>query len=267
MAVDALGLGLAASIFLLDGTALVAAWALAAAAGAWLSRALREPRLLVASLGFGGLALLTAVVVEASPLDLLVANRDSAGGALPLAFVVVAALALAAWARPSAGARADVVDRALAAAGDRLRRRAAWIAGAVSVYAVSLVVLEVPSWLGDADLTTEFQRSHTAVSTFWGAVGLALLYFGLARRRSALRLAGFALFGVSLGKLFLYDLSVLSSVTRALSFLAVGAVLLLAGFFYQRLAQANGNGAAALKDSRVDARRGGREPPRPRGAA
>jgi uncharacterized membrane protein len=44
-----------------------------------------------------------------------------------------------------------------------------------------------------------------------------------------------ALFGVSLGKLFLYDLSELSSVTRALSFLAVGAVLLLAGFFTQRL--------------------------------
>ena len=39
----------------------------------------------------------------------------------------------------------------------------------------------------------------------------------------------------ALGKLFLYDLSTLSSVSRALSFLAVGAVLLLAGFFYQRL--------------------------------
>ena len=47
---------------------------------------------------------------------------------------------------------------------------------------------------------------------------------------------GFALLGVSLAKLFLYDLSALSSVTRALSFLAVGAVLLLGGFLYQRLA-------------------------------
>jgi uncharacterized membrane protein len=49
---------------------------------------------------------------------------------------------------------------------------------------------------------------------------------------------GFALFAVSLGKLFLYDLSQLSSITRALSFLAVGAVLLLAGFFTQRLSAA-----------------------------
>jgi uncharacterized membrane protein len=37
---------------------------------------------------------------------------------------------------------------------------------------------------------------------------------------------------------------VLSSVARALSFLAVGAVLLLAGFFYQRLsAGLDGKGA------------------------
>src|SRR5205807_2371179 len=46
---------------------------------------------------------------------------------------------------------------------------------------------------------------------------------------------GFILFGVSLGKIFLFDLPSLSSAQRALSFLAVGAVLLLGGFFYQRL--------------------------------
>ena len=56
------------------------------------------------------------------------------------------------------------------------------------------------------------------------------------QRKRLLSIACFAIFGVSLAKIFLYDLSRLSSVTRALSFLAVGAVLLLAGFFYQRLA-------------------------------
>jgi uncharacterized membrane protein len=74
------------------------------------------------------------------------------------------------------------------------------------------------------------------VSALWGVLGLALLYVGLTRRLPGVRLGGFALFGVSLAKLFLYDLAFLSSVTRALSFLAVGAVLLLGGFFYQRLA-------------------------------
>ena len=73
------------------------------------------------------------------------------------------------------------------------------------------------------------------VSAFWGVLGLVCLYVGLVKRRRALRLGGFALFGVSLGKLFVYDLAALSSITRALSFLAVGAFLLVGGFFYQRL--------------------------------
>lgn len=66
-------------------------------------------------------------------------------------------------------------------------------------------------------------------------LGLALLYAGLKRKRRALRIAGLAFFPISLAKIFLFDLPSLSSVERALSFLAVGAVLLLGGFFYQRL--------------------------------
>ena len=66
-------------------------------------------------------------------------------------------------------------------------------------------------------------------------LGLALLYVGLKRHRRTLRVAGLAFFPISLAKIFLFDLPALSSITRALSFLAVGAVLLLGGFFYQRL--------------------------------
>jgi hypothetical protein len=68
-------------------------------------------------------------------------------------------------------------------------------------------------------------------------LGLALLYLGLRRHSSSLRLGGFVLFGISFAKLFLYDLGRLSSMTRAVSFLAVGAVLLLGGFLYQHLGE------------------------------
>jgi uncharacterized membrane protein len=64
-----------------------------------------------------------------------------------------------------------------------------------------------------------------------------LLYLGLRRGWRSLRSAGFVLFGVALAKIFLYDLSQLSSIARAVSFLAVGALLLTAGFFYQRLSR------------------------------
>ena len=63
------------------------------------------------------------------------------------------------------------------------------------------------------------------------------------RRSGWLRTAGFVAFGVTVGKIFVYDLSNLSAIARALSFLGVGAVLLLGGFFYQRL-------SAELEDRR-----------------
>ena len=72
-------------------------------------------------------------------------------------------------------------------------------------------------------------------AAFWGLLALVSLYVGLKKRRGVLRVGGFILFAISLGKIFLYDLPSLSSVQRALSFLAVGGVLLLGGFFYQRL--------------------------------
>ena len=73
------------------------------------------------------------------------------------------------------------------------------------------------------------------MSAFWGLLALVTLYVGLRRRHGLLRGGGFILFAISLGKIFLFDLPSLSSAQRALSFLAVGAVLLLGGFFYQRL--------------------------------
>ncbi|MEP6893159.1 MAG: DUF2339 domain-containing protein [Gaiellaceae bacterium] len=110
------------------------------------------------------------------------------------------------------------------------------LGGLLLVYALSITLLDLVERASpNASLHTAFQRGHTAVSAFWGAIGLALLYASLRRWRG-LRLAGLAGFGVGLAKIFLYDLPSLSSITRALSFLAVGAVLLLGGFFYQRLA-------------------------------
>jgi uncharacterized membrane protein len=232
---SSLGLALAASALLFEATTLVAAWAVTAAALAALAAATRERRLQLASYVFAGLALVEALVRLAPPGDLFTATRHPADGVIALAFAILAMLAVT---RPTwTGDARDGLDRALAEAQTRLRPEAAWAAVVLAVYGCSLVLMGVSQALGD-DVTSAFQRGHTGVSAFWGLIGLAALYAGLTRARASLRLAGFALFGVSLAKIFLYDLSMLSSVTRALSFLAVGAVLLLAGFFYQRLSTA-----------------------------
>jgi uncharacterized membrane protein len=210
----ALVIAVPASAILLSGTWLVLAWTATAAGLALLARF--EERLAVGAIGYLALALGHTLASEAQPTDLFIANRHPGTGTVAVVLVVLAA---------------TVVGYGI----PDLRRVLAWLGGAFALYAATLMILELFEDAGGG-VATSFQRGHTAVSTLWGAVGLALLVVGLKRGGRDLRVAGLLLFGASLAKLFLYDLANLSSIARALSFLAVGAVFLVGGFFYQRLA-------------------------------
>jgi uncharacterized membrane protein len=216
-----LTLGVAAASQLLDGAWLVLALAAAAAAAALLARF--EERLDFASLALLVLALVLTLGEDATPSDLFTSQRHPGEG-VPAALAVVGAAAVYALLRV------------------RYRTIVVWSASVVAIFAASLAILELAQLFGGT-VATDFQRGHTAVSAVWGLIGLALLYAGLALGSRRFQLAGFALFGVALAKLFVYDLAFLSSVARALSFLAVGAVLIAGGFFYQRLASAPGQQA------------------------
>jgi uncharacterized membrane protein len=153
---------------------------------------------------------------------------------------VVAALFLA-FLAGGCGGEANRVPGATLAFGHFSRheqRKASFAASALlAIYAGSLAILGLTQAIGGAGVATDFQRGHSGVSAFWGVIGLVALYVGLRHELRWLRLSGLGLFGLALAKLFLYDLAFLSSITRALSFLAVGAVLLLGGFFVQRLGE------------------------------
>jgi uncharacterized membrane protein len=227
-----------ASERLLPGTFHVLTLALAAVTLGWMASRLREPRFLIAAAVSLVVGVATVLFRLAPPTHLFHAQAHPGNGSLAALLVAGAAACVAALAGRRAG-RARVVGW--------------WVAGVLAVYGLSLLVLELFQLaFPDSSVQTDFQRGHTAVSAFWGLVGLAALYFGLTRVRG-LRVAGFALFAVSLVKIFVYDLPSLSSVTRALSFLAVGAVLLLGGFFFQRLAS---------RQPAPPARTGGRGRPR-----
>jgi uncharacterized membrane protein len=214
LGIAALALAVPASIILLDGTWLVLAWAATCAALALLAR--YEDRLAYGAVAYVGLAFVHMLVLEAQPSDVFVAHRHPGSGA-PAVVLVLAAGVVLAW-------RSELVRGVLG-----------WVCGALAVYASTLAILEGFEDLGGG-VHTAFQRGHTAVSFLWGVIGLTLLVVGLKRASRALRFGGLILFGVSLVKLFFYDLAFLSSIARALSFLAVGAVILAGAFFYQRLA-------------------------------
>jgi uncharacterized membrane protein len=222
---------------LLGGTPRVVAFAGTALILSALARRTGDRRLRLGATATIVLALLRCLFVVAPPRDLFVAGAHPADGAIALAAVAIASAGFA-WAsagvrerKPPRRRRARIayrVDR-------RARRSAPWLAVVLAVESISLVILQLFEWAGTGSVGLEFQRGQTAVSAFWGVLGLLALYGGLSRRAPRLRRAGFAIFAVSLAKIFLYDLSQLSSVARSLSFLAVGGVLLLGGFFYQRL--------------------------------
>jgi hypothetical protein len=217
------------------GTWAVLAWAAAASGLAVLGAASGERRLVAAACAPLGLALATSLTTLAAPDALFVSGHDPAGGVLPVALATAALAVLAVSLGRLRGTAADAFDRAV----DHLAASRSMLSAAVAglcLYSLSLAVLALVGRLGDAATDTEFQRGHTAVSAVWAVVALGLLVAGLRRGARSLRAAGLVLIAATLVKIFLFDLARLDSITRALSFLAVGAVLLLAGFFTQRLA-------------------------------
>lgn len=72
------------------------------------------------------------------------------------------------------------------------------------------------------------------LSICWGIYALALVVMGFLRLKKHLRVAGIALFGITLVKLFGYDLQHLSTMSKTIVFLALGVLLLLASYGYNR---------------------------------
>jgi uncharacterized membrane protein len=74
-----------------------------------------------------------------------------------------------------------------------------------------------------------------AYSAGWLLLGLAFLAYGVVRGSREARLASAALVILSVLKVFLFDLSGVTGLWRALSFICLGAVLIGIGLVYQRL--------------------------------
>ncbi|CAN7436842.1 DUF2339 domain-containing protein [Mesorhizobium sp. LjNodule214] len=72
-------------------------------------------------------------------------------------------------------------------------------------------------------------------SALWLAIGVVLLTAGVWLKSQVLRIASAALIAIAVLKVFLFDMSELEGVLRALSFIGLGAVLIGIGLFYQRL--------------------------------
>ena len=208
-----------------DGPTLVAAWSAAAAALAYLAtRVDRTPspalsdaeRTLIGSLGFLGLALLHMLVVEAPPFAIAEGVEDLGASLVAIACCAGAALACWFWGREIEPSTATV---------------AGFVGAAGFVYLGSVAIIDV---IGDNASGEAREIGQAWMSAFWTATGLGAVIWGMVRHSAKARLGGLALLAVAILKVWTYDLSELEELARALSFVALGLLLLAGAFAYQR---------------------------------
>lgn len=73
-----------------------------------------------------------------------------------------------------------------------------------------------------------------SLSLVWLGYSIVVLILGINRRNRGARLGAIGLFGVSILKIFLYDLSFLETLYRIFSFIVLGVLLLVVSYLYQR---------------------------------
>ncbi len=208
-----------------DGPTLVAVWAAMAAALAYMATrvdygpapALSDAqRLLIGAFGFLALAIVHVLAVEAPPTAIAEGVDDLGSSLVAIACCVGAALACWYWGR-------EVEPQAGTVAG--------FIGATGVVYLGSVSIIDV---IGDNVSGEARQIGQSWLSAFWTATGLGAVIWGMVRHSPKARLGGLALLAVAIAKVWTYDLSELEQLARALSFVALGLLLLAGAFAYQR---------------------------------
>lgn len=96
---------------------------------------------------------------------------------------------------------------------------------------LTILSSELLTWL---TLAQVLDGSRLALSILWGTYALYLIIWGLFKDFPFLRMAGIGLFGITLAKLFLYDLTGMSTIGKTIVLMILGALLLIASFIYNK---------------------------------
>ena len=94
-----------------------------------------------------------------------------------------------------------------------------------------ILTSELLNWL---DIAHSKNIYKLALSIFWGVYALALVIYGIWKKKTHLRIAAFGVLGITLLKLFFYDLSEMKPLSRAILFMALGVLMLGVSFLYNK---------------------------------
>lgn len=210
----------------LDGAWLTAAWAAEGAAVVWIALRVGEGWLRT-----GGALLLAAAAgrwlvlsVPTTPAHFRLVSNE----AFLLGTWIVGLLYLLAWRH-----------RRHAEEPGTHRRSVATLLVAASALTVVLLSGQNASYWnlqGSTSADATFAEG-LALSLIWAFYAALLIVVGIRRDYAPIRYAAMVLFGLTIAKVFLVDLSGLEGIYRVLGLLAVGTVLLVVSFLYQRRRQ------------------------------
>ncbi|MGF1533338.1 MAG: DUF2339 domain-containing protein [Bernardetiaceae bacterium] len=101
------------------------------------------------------------------------------------------------------------------------------------LYVSGLVVLssELLLWL---DVAGVRESDKLGLSILWGSYALFVIGLGIWKDTKHLRVGGIAFFGITLVKLFFYDLSRLDTLAKTIVFVVLGSLLLVISFLYNK---------------------------------
>ena len=90
---------------------------------------------------------------------------------------------------------------------------------------------ELINWM---DITESTQSYKLGLSILWGAYSLFVIALGIWKKKKYLRIGAIILFGVTLIKLFFYDISHLDTIAKTIVFISLGGLLLIISFLYNK---------------------------------
>lgn len=90
---------------------------------------------------------------------------------------------------------------------------------------------ELIHWL---DMAGNNQQYKLGLSILWGVYALLLISLGIWKRKQYLRIGAIALFGLTLLKLFFYDIIHLTTIAKTIVFVSLGVLLLIISFLYNK---------------------------------
>lgn len=102
---------------------------------------------------------------------------------------------------------------------------------ALHTIAVWLLTSEVIHWI---DMYSDNQSYKLGISILWGVYSLILIILGIWKLKKHIRLAGFALFSITLLKLFFYDITTLDTISKTVIFVIIGLLMLVASYLYNK---------------------------------